>query len=417
MAKATAHVFSGLPFAGKTTLAKQLEETEGAVRFSVDEWLYDILGRYPLSEEDMAVAERLKERFWSAAVSLLRSGQDVILDWNLWNIDQRQKWITRIEESGAQHKLYFLNVPSSILRERVLEEAQVAPQEEQKFLLQAFDRAVKRYKPPTVVEGYTLIEMYWQPDQPIHNPHLFGDAFFLDGGKVGVLLIHGLTATAAEVRLAAERLNEVGYTISAPLLPGHGTKPEDMNSVTWQDWVWEVEKAYHHLATLCDEVFVGGESTGGVLALELARKYPEIKAVLCYAPAIKLPLPLSNLVALYAAAPLVSAIPKSTMGTNEYWQGYRIYPLRGITELVALGRFVRAKLDEIKQPILIVQGRNDKTIAEESGDIILQGVASEIKERHWMEESAHVVLLEHELPQIMEISVAFIERVRHSAHK
>ena len=99
------------------------------------------------------------------------------------------------------------------------------------------------------------------------------------------------------------------------------------------------------------------------------------------------------------------------MGTNEYWQGYRMYPLKGITELVAIGRFMRTKLHEIHHPTLIIQGRNDKTISEDSGDIILDGIESEIKERHWMEKSAHVVLLEDELPDIIDLVEEFIERV------
>ena len=42
--KPTVYLLCGLPAAGKTTLAKQLEEKQGAVRFTLDEWmirLYD----------------------------------------------------------------------------------------------------------------------------------------------------------------------------------------------------------------------------------------------------------------------------------------------------------------------------------------------------------------------------------------
>lgn len=412
MAKATVHLFCGLPCAGKTTLAKEIELSENGVRFSVDEWLVDILGRQRFDESDIEAMERLKERVWQTAVFLINAGQDVILDWNLLDQAQRDKWIGRVEETGAAHKLYFLNIPKPILRERVIERNQNPPPDSRIVSVEAFDKQASAFQPPQLEDGYNLIEMYWQPDQPLHNSHLSGEAFFMEGGSVGILLIHGLTATAAEVRLAAEKLNsEYGYTISAPLLPGHGTRPEDMYNVAWEDWAWEAEKAYQHLATLCDEVFVGGESTGGVLALDLARKHVEIKGVLCYAPAIKLPLPRANLVALYTAAPFVSAIPKSTMGTNEYWQGYRMYPLKGVTELIAIGRFMRGKLDEIEQPVLIIQGRNDKTISEDSGDIILEGISSEMKERHWMENSAHVVLLESELPQIIDLTVDFMGRV------
>lgn len=400
MAKPTVHIFSGLPFSGKTRLAKEIEETQGAVRFSLNEWLADLAISAEMSDE---VKERIMERLWEMAVHLVKTGQDVILDWNLWNHEMRQAWVERITAVNAQHKLYFLNVPKPILRQRLAEAT------ERLYSAEAFEAEAARFNPPKAEDGFNLIEMYWQPDQPIHNPHLDGKPFFLEGGNVGVLLIHGLTATVAEVRPLANNLHQRGFTVSGPLLPGHGTQPEDMYTVTWHDWAWEVEKSYEHLATVCDHVFVGGESTGGVLALNLARQKPEIQGILCYAPAVKLALPNSALIGLYAAAPLVSAIPKSTMGTNELWQGYRVYPLKGIRELVRLGRFVRAHLDEINQPILVVEGRHDKTIAPDCGDIILEGAASAVKERHWMEKSAHVVLLEEELPEITELTIRFIE--------
>ena len=64
--------------------------------------------------------------------------------------------------------------------------------------------------------------------QMILNPHLEGDSFFWEGGEVGILLIHGFTATTAEVRPLAEFLHKNGYTVAGPLLPGHYTKPDDL---------------------------------------------------------------------------------------------------------------------------------------------------------------------------------------------
>ena len=47
------------------------------------------------------------------------------------------------------------------------------------------------------------------------NPELEGDAFFWKGGDKGILLIHGLTATTAEVRPLAKRFHDEGFTVSA----------------------------------------------------------------------------------------------------------------------------------------------------------------------------------------------------------
>lgn len=245
---------------------------------------------------------------------------------------------------------------------------------------------------------------------PMINAHLPGDAFFWEGSDAGVLLLHGLTATTAEVRPLAQYLHEAGYTVAGPLLPGHGATPEDLNRVTWHDWVWEAEQAYQHLATVCERVFVGGESTGAVLALYLATRHPEIGGVLAYAPAIQLALPTSDVIRLYAAAPFIEFIPKAHTGRHPRWQGYPVNPLRGVIELIRLGRETQRRLPQIAQPVLVVQGRGDDTIDPASGEIIREGVGSAITEQHWMEESSHLVILDDELPQVAALTLNFMER-------
>lgn len=246
---------------------------------------------------------------------------------------------------------------------------------------------------------------------PIVNPHLPGDPFFWEGGSVGVLLLHGLTATPAEVVPLGRLLHNAGYTVSGPLLPGHGTYPEDLNRVTWHDWTWEAEQAYQYLATVCDRVFVGGESTGAVIGLYLASQHPEIAGVLNYAPAIQLALPVSDVVKLYAVAPFIEFMPKEQAGGHARWQGYPVNPLRGVMELIRLGREVRRLLPEIKQPLLVVQGRHDKTIDPQSGELIIEGAQSELTELHWMEESTHVVIIDPELDAIAALTLQFMDKV------
>ena len=170
---------------------------------------------------------------------------------------------------------------------------------------------------------------------------------------------HGLTATTTEVRLLAQDLHENGFTVAGPLLPGHGTVPDDLNQVKWEDWAWEAEKSLQHLLTVCDHVFVGGESMGGALTLYMAIRFPEIAGIMCYAPAIKLNMPLLKEAQLHAVAPFKESIPKAADddNPNPFWQGYAVNPLKAVEELVEMGRYVRKNLDKIEQPVLVVQGR------------------------------------------------------------
>jgi carboxylesterase len=247
------------------------------------------------------------------------------------------------------------------------------------------------------------------PDHPmIHNPHLEGDPFFWQAGPLGVLLIHGFTATTAEVRPLAKILHQNGYTISGPLLPGHYTQPEDLNRVTWQDWVAEVEQALKQLQAKCQTIFVGGESTGGLLALYLAAHHPETVGVLAYAPALKLAASNFDLFRLNLLAPFVPYVPKESMDSDAQWQGYPVNPLKGARQLLKLQKIVLPSLSDIRQPLLVVQGRLDTTVHPSVPETIASQVSSQLVQVHWMEASSHVVIIDQELDQVAEITLQFL---------
>lgn len=247
--------------------------------------------------------------------------------------------------------------------------------------------------------------------EAIHNAQLEGDPFFWRGGPTGILLIHGFTATTAEVRPLARFLNEHGYTVAGPLLPGHYTTPEDANRYRWRDWTRAVETAYRQLVSRCERVIVGGESTGAVLALYLASDHPDIAALLVYAPAIRLALRPLDVARLYLMAPFIPSVPKRNLDSDSLWQGYRVNPLRGAVELLRLQREVRRRLPQVHQPLLIVQGKLDETVDASAPEIITRGVRSAVKEVHWMEQSAHCVMIDCELDRVADLTLHFVQQV------
>ena len=83
------------------------------------------------------------------------------------------------------------------------------------------------------------------------HPHLDPAPFFLEGGPVGVLLVHGFTGSPPEMRLIGDHLHQRGFTVSGPLLPGHGTTVEDMNRCRWTDWTDHVEQSLADLQARC----------------------------------------------------------------------------------------------------------------------------------------------------------------------
>lgn len=245
----------------------------------------------------------------------------------------------------------------------------------------------------------------------MRNPQLEGDAFFWRGGPTGVLLIHGFTATTAEVRPLARTLAEHGFTISAPLLPGHKAQPEDANRYRWQDWTDAVESAYRQIASRCRRVVVGGESLGALLALRLAAAHPEVAAVLAYAPALKLNMPASRVWAMRMAAPFFSYIEKGHRDDGLPWQGYTVYPLRAAREVVRLQKVVREQLPQIRQPLLVIHGELDETISPEAAEIVYREARSAVKELHRLPVSGHCVILDCEWDEAARLTLAFLARV------
>jgi len=246
--------------------------------------------------------------------------------------------------------------------------------------------------------------------QTLVNPHLEGGPFFWEVGPVGIFLSHGLTATCAEVRLLAKRLYTAGFTVAGPLLPGHGTVPQDLNRVRWQDWAQTGEESYQQLKTCCQCIFVGGESMGAVLALYLASQHPEAAGVLAFAPAIKLNLRAFDSLSLRILAPFIPWVPKKSLDGSANWQGYPVNPLKGALQLVRFQRVVLKCLPQIHQPLLVMQGRLDTTVHPTVGQIILDGVNSSAKELHWMENSSHVVIIDQELDEVTRITLEFLNR-------
>ncbi|MBC8330787.1 MAG: alpha/beta fold hydrolase [Anaerolineae bacterium] len=253
----------------------------------------------------------------------------------------------------------------------------------------------------------------WSENNPnLHNPHFAGDAFIWQAGPVGVFLSHGFTATTAEIRPLAKKFHARGYTVAAPLLPGHGTKIQDLNRVDWQAWVSAGQAMLAKLFETCEQVFVAGESMGGLLSLYLSSQEPRIAGVLLYAPAIRTTLRLSDYVKLYLGASFVESVGRASLDRSDLWQGYPDLPLKGTIQFLRFQAAVNKRLSHIHQPVLIFQGRKDTTVVPEAGELLMNAISSAVKEHHWMENSSHVIVLDVELEQVAATSIQFIERIK-----
>jgi carboxylesterase len=245
------------------------------------------------------------------------------------------------------------------------------------------------------------------------------EPFFLKGGRVGVLLLHGFTGSPAEMAPVARSLHKKGFTVSAPLLPGHGTTPEDLNRRRWGEWVSHAQSALRELSAECDAVFVGGLSLGSLIALQLALLDRSIRGVVLYSPPLILRSP--PRLSFHLAKRFVRVVPKARYQEADLRDprasarlcSYDRIPLIALGQTMRLAKKVRANLIRVTCPALVVYSVHDKTIHETSAQITFDGLGSAKKRIVMLRDSGHALTVDGEWKDVAEQTARFIqEQVR-----
>lgn len=125
---ATLHLICGLPCAGKTTLAKRLEQEYSALRLTPDEWRIRLFGQDFEGEEHDDRHDLIEAMLWDIAARVLTLGVNVILDFGFWSRSEREDYRSRAAKLGASSEVHFLNVSEEVLLERLaIRNAQLPP--------------------------------------------------------------------------------------------------------------------------------------------------------------------------------------------------------------------------------------------------------------------------------------------------
>ncbi|MET8676496.1 alpha/beta fold hydrolase [Streptomyces sp. NPDC004647] len=245
------------------------------------------------------------------------------------------------------------------------------------------------------------------------------EPFRHEGGPVGVLLCHGFTGSPQSLRPWADFLAERGLTVSLPLLPGHGTRWQDMQLTGWQDWYAEVDRELRVLAERCSQVFVFGLSMGGALTLRLAAKHGDaVSGVVIVNPANKV----HGLMA--HALPVVRHLARSTKGVADDIAleggaevGYDRVPLHAAHSLRQFFRLVDSELPQVTQPVLLLHSPQDHVVPAADSARILSRISSTDVTETLLERSYHVATLDHDAERIFQDSYDFIGRLAPGAGK
>jgi carboxylesterase len=239
------------------------------------------------------------------------------------------------------------------------------------------------------------------------------EPFSAPGGPHGALVLHGFTGTPQSMRGLAEAFAAAGFATELPLLPGHGTTPEDMATTGWSDWTAAAEAAYQDLAGRCDKVVVAGLSMGGALAVWLAERHPEIAGLVTINALVQSPDPNMGAVLEQLLADGVELAPGiasdiAAEGVEEL--AYPLAPVRSMQTLLDAADDLGARLGDIRCPTLVLVSPQDHVVPPASSDRLAAEVSGPV-ELVRLERSYHVATLDDDRDEIFKRAVELAQQV------
>ena len=229
-----------------------------------------------------------------------------------------------------------------------------------------------------------------------------------------VVLIHGFTGSPSEMKLLAEALNAEGYGVEVPLLVGHGTNLKDLMGVHPQQWIDPLDVLIARLLSEGQRVVVGGLSLGSILGLQLALRYPQIKALLLYSPPIRSGDPRRFLAPFLIR--FMQSLPKPAsdffdpIAAERLWS-YDRYPVATSARVLELISRTRKQLTQVQQPLLAIASRRDKVISTSGLELLMRTVQSSPRELHWLARSGHAITVDAEWAAVRDLSLEFLRKI------
>ncbi len=235
----------------------------------------------------------------------------------------------------------------------------------------------------------------------------------VEGGPVGLLVLHGFTGNPQSVRPLAEGAAAAGHSVEMPLLSGHGTVIEDMLPTTWADWSADAEAAYERLAARTEKVVVAGLSMGGSLTCWLASRHPAIAGIVCVNPATRAAPEVRDFIQslVDAGEEVMDGIGSDVCKEGVEELAYKGTPLRPLLSLFdAANEMGQEAFSRIRCPLLLFTSPEDHVVPPADSDFLAEAVSGPV-ERVTCERSYHVATIDHDRDLIVERTLEFVDRV------
>jgi carboxylesterase len=225
-----------------------------------------------------------------------------------------------------------------------------------------------------------------------------------------VFLLHGFGDTPQSLAELATYLNARGFTVRAPLLPGHGRTLRDFARSGADEWVDFARAEFARFRERYPDAALAGLSMGGALASILAADSPGLPALALVSPYVSMPTtirrfavmhPVVSLVAPYVAGGGERSIHDAEQKARNL--GYGCCTPRLVAELLAVVVRARRALPEIDAPTLVVQSRLDNRIPPEAAERSFALIGAAEKRLVWTEAGGHVLTVDEGRERVFEL--------------
>lgn len=214
------------------------------------------------------------------------------------------------------------------------------------------------------------IDLETARNENVRNKILY--PYFHKGSKHGIMVIHGLAGSPKEIEPLYKLLCDLGYTVYAPRVCGHGGSFENMASKTYEDWYNGLVCGYFALKNSCETITVVGQSNGGALAC-LVSLFNKVDNLCLLAPAFKV---------RSFAFPLVKYLRKFLKGFRRVLDERRlefnhdIFPYESLYQLLVMENFLNTIANNITIPVFLGVSQSDMVISPKAAIKAVDGMHS-----------------------------------------
>ena len=239
-------------------------------------------------------------------------------------------------------------------------------------------------------------------------------------GAPAVLLLHGCGDTPQTLRYLAADLASRGYSVRAPLLPGHGRTLREFAATGADDWLEAARVELGAMQARHGDVALVGLSMGGALAAELAAGHPELPALVLAAPYLCMPDPLQRVLGAHrfwsALLPYVPGLGEASIrdvAEREHNLAYGYFTPKLLYELRRVVELGVAALPRITAPTLMLQSPEDNRVPAAAAQRAFDLIGAAEKHLVWTTGNSHVITVDFGRELVFEQIGGWLDRHLH----